>query len=57
LIIVFLFNSGNALSIEVDLYRVFEIRLNAKSSGNNPYVDGPEITATFSGISGKAKGK
>jgi len=45
------------LSDEVKTFRVFELALNAASPGSNPYLDGPSVTATFTGTSGAASGR
>ncbi len=39
------------------LYEVYEIALHASNIGVNPYLNGPEVTVTFTGFSGKAAGK
>lgn len=44
-------------SREVQLFRIFEIKLAASQPGSNPYLNGPEVSAKFTGTSGKAKGK
>lgn len=43
-------------SSTVELYRVFEITFEAGSPGSNPYLNGPEVTALFRGISDEATG-
>jgi len=42
---------------EIELFRVYEITLTADSPGDNPYLNGPVVTADFTGISGEASGK
>ena len=44
-------------SREVQLFRIFELKLAASQPGSNPYLNGPEVTAKFTGTSGEAKGK
>ncbi|KAA0231632.1 DUF4038 domain-containing protein [candidate division KSB1 bacterium] len=39
------------------LYGLHEITLNATAAGVNPYVDGPGVSVTFTGVSGAAQGK
>lgn len=41
----------------VALYEVYEFPLHASNVGVNPYLNGPEVTVTFTGFSGKAAGK
>lgn len=41
----------------VPLYGVHEITLNANQVGGNPYLDGPAVTVTFTGVAGAARGK
>lgn len=41
----------------VELFSVYEITLNARNSGENPYVNGPSVSAEFIGMTGEAKGK
>lgn len=47
----------NKPDIEIELFRVCEITLTADSPGDNPYLDGPVVTADFTGVSGEANGK
>lgn len=42
---------------QVTTYRVFELAMSANTPGANPYVNGPTVTATFTGTSGAAAGK
>ena len=42
---------------EIELYRVYEITLTADSPVDNPYLNGPVVTADFTGVSGEASGK
>lgn len=44
------------VSSNVELYRVFKVSLRAKNAVENPYLDGPGVTAIFEGKSGNAKG-
>ena len=57
-LIIFLLTgcAGSNKTPEIDLYRVFEVSLKAKSPGENPYLNGPEVTALFTGMSGEAEG-
>ncbi|HZK61607.1 MAG TPA: DUF5060 domain-containing protein, partial [Anaerovoracaceae bacterium] len=57
LYVMFLGCAGNASSVNVELFRVYEVKLKADSPGNNPYLNGPAVTAKFAGISGEASGK
>jgi len=41
---------------EVVAFTPFELSLTASSPGANPYLDGPEVSAVFTGISGQATG-
>lgn len=41
----------------VPLYGVHEIMLNANQTGTNPYLDGPAVTVTFTGVDGAARGQ
>ncbi|MDZ7269730.1 MAG: DUF4038 domain-containing protein [candidate division KSB1 bacterium] len=41
----------------VALYEVYDLYLTAANAGENPYRDGPEVTVTFTGVSGPAQGK
>ncbi len=41
----------------VPLYGVHEITLSANQIGVNPYIDGPAVTVTFTGVAGAARGK
>ena len=41
----------------VKTFRVYELALSADQPGTKPYVDGPTVTATFTGTSGAAAGK
>jgi len=47
----------NTIAKPVALYEVYEAILQASNAGANPYVNGPEVSATFTGLSGKALGK
>lgn len=42
---------------QVALYDVHDIYLTAANAGENPYLNGPAVTLTFTGVSGPAKGK
>lgn len=42
---------------QVALYEAHEVYLTAANAGANPYIDGPTVTLTFTGLSGQAKGK
>lgn len=41
----------------VKTWRVFELALSADVPGTNPYVNGPSVTATFTGTGGAATGR
>lgn len=47
----------NAPPPSVTTFRVYELAVGAHSPGNNPYIDGPSVTATFTGTSGAAGGR
>jgi hypothetical protein len=38
-------------------FRVYELALSANTPGSNPYINGPAVTATFTGTSGAANGR
>lgn len=58
LLLIFLFlNSCTSPLPDTELYRVLEISLEAKDPGTNPYINGPEVSALFTGVSGDAIGK
>jgi hypothetical protein len=42
---------------DTELFRVVEVTLKAKNPGSNPYINGPEVNALFTGVSGDAIGK
>ena len=47
----------NNPDVGIELFKVYELTLNANNPGDNPYLDGPAVTARFDGISGEAMGK
>ncbi len=53
----FVLNTPPDSAAQVALYEVHEVYLTAANAGTNPYVDGPTVTLTFTGVSGPAKGK
>ncbi len=42
---------------QVAFHEVYTLYLTAASAGENPYRDGPEVTVTFTGVSGEAQGR
>jgi len=42
---------------QVKVFEVFQLTLEAQAAGSNPYVDGPTVMATFTGMSDAARGK
>lgn len=41
----------------VKVFRVYELAMDAAVPGSNPYINGPSVTAVFTGTSGAASGK